>query len=96
MDLLVGGRLAATMHMSKLLLASRGMYTWENYGRSWETDHYPFKMKNVDFMNEKSMRQTHHYLNLRPWAPYSNKCDRHGDGDDTRQEHEEGADTSQE
>jgi hypothetical protein len=77
MDQLCGGRLAALNYMNMLLAGTGGKFSWENYGRRWETDHYPRKMKNVDFMSEKSIRQTHHFRNLRPRVPYTNKGDRH-------------------
>ena len=69
--------MAAIKFMSRLLARSGGKFCWENYGRRWETDHHPRKIKNVDFMSEKSLRQTHHFLNLRPRVPYTNKGDRH-------------------
>ena len=69
--------MAAIKSMSRLLDRSGGKFSWENYGRKWETDHHIYKMKNVDFMSEKSIRQTHHFRNLRPRVPYPNKGDRH-------------------
>ena len=77
MDQLCGGRLAALMNMCKLLAGSGGKFCWENYGKKWETDHHPRKMKNINFMSEKSLRKTHHFRNLRPRVPYTNKGDRH-------------------
>ena len=68
MDQLCGGRLAALMNMCKLLAGSGGKFCWENYAR---------KMKNVNFMSEESLRKVHHFRNLRPRVPYSNKGDRH-------------------
>ena len=72
--------------MTKLLVKTNGIFTWENYGRVWETDHSPLRMKNIDLMSEDSVRRTHHYSNMKPRLPHENKGDRHADsesGDDS-------------
>ncbi len=79
LDLLVGGRLAALRHMSRLLSETNGIFTWENFGKTWETDHYYFKMGNINLMCETSIRQTHHFTNYRPRVPNANKSDRYSD-----------------
>jgi hypothetical protein len=81
LDLLVGGKLAARKSMSEKLIQTNGVFTWENYGRAWETDHHPIRMKFIEMMSEDSIRQTLHYRNMRPRIPYSNKCDRHADSE---------------
>ena len=78
--------MAAIQHMTKLLVKTNGIFTWENYGRVWETNHRPFRMKNINLMSEDSVRRTHHYSNMKPRFPHENKGDRHADsesGDDS-------------
>ena len=67
--------MAALLNMSRLLVETNGTFRWENYGKVWETDHFPFRMKNIDLMCETSIRQTNHFRNMRPRYPHANKCD---------------------
>jgi hypothetical protein len=69
---LVGGKIRAIKYMNGLLEASNGYYTWDNYGRFWDTDHSPIPYASIIPGNTSTYFSILHFRNLRPYEHHPN------------------------
>jgi hypothetical protein len=68
----VGGQIRAVKYMTELLVASNAYYTWENYGRFWDTDHFPIPYASIVPGVKTTYFCILHYSNYRPLEHHPN------------------------